>query len=178
MSTYQALPTQTAKITKRYCGNLALAVSVAVVITVILTSCMVNITQASGGSSSYTNPVPGFHTENVMSGSIVLNPGGYFFRGFYVPDNAKNPILQVNYTVINNSTNSAAIVTIWSQQEFINYLNNHNGASPCYNQDMFPMASDSINVTLASGPYFILVSSATVNTNILQAQINLTYSIS
>jgi hypothetical protein len=178
MITYQALPTQTPKITKRYCRNLALAVSVVVVLTVILTSCIfANVTQASGSSSSITNPVPGFHTENVMSGSIVLNPGGYFFKGFYVPDNAKNPVLQGNYTVINNSTNSAASVTIWSQQEFVNYLNNHN-ASPCYNRDMFPMPSDNVNVTLATGPYFIMVGSATGNTNILQAQINLTYNIS
>lgn len=174
MFAYQALPSQTSKITKRYCRNLVLAVAFVVIITVILTSSLVSVTQANDSSPYLGDPTSGSHIQNVISGSIVLNPNGYYFTGFYVPGNAKNAVLQGNFTVARNSTNNAAVVTIWSQPEFINYLNCKN-ASPCYNKGMFPMASDNINVTLPSGQYIILIGSATVNTNILQAQIDLTY---
>ncbi len=119
---------------------------------------------------------PGQYTQHVLCGSIVLNPDGCYFSGFYVPDNAKSAVLQGNYTVINNSTNSAATMTIWSQKEFLNYLNAQN-ASPCYNKDMYPMASDNLNLSLPSGQYIILVGSSTVNTNILEAQIDLNFTI-
>ena len=164
--------------TKKYWRNLALAVIVAVAITVFLTSQIVNVTQANIGSSNDENYSPGAHTINVLTGPISLNPPkGYYFTGFYVPDNAKNPVLQGNFTVVNNSGNySGATLTIWSQQQFINYLNGHN-ATPCYNKDMFPMTSGAINIILSSGPYFILINSATINATILQAQVSLNFTV-
>ena len=177
MQPFNACPTQKPAITKRYCRNLALAVIVAVTITVILTSQVVSLTQINNDPNRNinTNHVIGSHTENVISGSIVLNPQGDFFRGICVPDDAQNAVLQGNFTVTNStSANNVVTVIIWSQQEFINYLNNHN-SSPCYNEGFMPMPSGDINVTLSSGQYLILISGASVDTKILQAQIDLTY---
>lgn len=174
MLSFQALPTQTLIKTKKYCRNLALAVIAAVTITVILTAQIVSVTQANNGSQNIDpSHVIGPHTHSVISGELVLNSDGYFFTGFYVPDDAQNPVLQGNYTVT-NSTNNVATVTIWSQQEFINYLSNRN-SNPCYNKDLMPMPSDNLNLTLSSGQYLILISGASVDTKILQAQIDLTY---
>ena len=118
-------------------------------------------------------PTP--HTENVISGSIVANPDGYYFTGFYVPEGALNPVLQGNFTSTGNSANNNAIVTVWSQKEFINYLSCRNSI-PCYNKDLFPMAAGNINVTLSSGQYIIVFGSASVEAKTVFAQIDLTYS--
>jgi hypothetical protein len=177
MQPFKAYSTQKPAITIRYWRNLALAVIAAVTITVIITSQIVGVTQVNNDSDRNinTNHVIGSHKENVISGSIVLNPQGDFFRGIYVPDDAQNAVLQGNFTVTNStSANSVSTVVIWSQQEFINYLSNHN-SSPCYNKDFMPMPSGNINVTLSSGQYLILISGASVDTKILQAQIDLTY---
>ncbi len=160
--------------TKRYWRNMALAVIAAVAITVILTSQLVNVTQAnSNPNSGWYSPGP--HTVAVMSESIVLNPNGSYLTGFNVPDEAQNAILQGNYTVVSNSTNGA-IMTIWTQQEFLNYFGCRH-AVPCYNKDLIPMRSDNLNITLSKGNYLILISGASINTDILEAQLTLNFTI-
>lgn len=175
MLTYQALSTPNRIIKSHYARNLALAVTAAVAITVILTSGILSVTQANAPNQNI-DPYPGPHTQHVISGALVLNPHGYYLTGFYVPDNAQNPVLQGNYAVIQNSTNNNVVVTIWNQQEFTNWIN-CKSASPCYNKDLFPMVSGDINVTLSSGQYLILISGASVNTEVLQAQIDLNYTV-
>ena len=114
--------------TKKYWRNLALAVIVS-----SRHHCVFDFANSECNPGKYrqlkrSKTLPGAHTINVLTGPISLNPPkGYYFTGFYVPDNAKNPVLQGDFTVVNNSGNySGATLTIWSQQQFINYLNGHN----------------------------------------------------
>ena len=179
MLAFQALPTQTkSKPKSHFARNLTLEVIVAVMITAILTSAILSGTTANSGNQNINpNNAPCMHTQSVISCPIALNSNGLFLTGFNVPENALNPVLQGNFTSIGNSTNNNVVVTVWSQSEFINYLSGHN-SSPCYNKDLFPMASGNINVTLSSGDYFIVFGSASMEGKTVSIQIDLTYSIS
>ena len=181
MSAFQALPAQTPAPTKEYWRKLALVVMATVIITVLLTSQIASVTQAGNNGSQHIsnrNIDPSHiiepRTQDAVSGAIVLNPSGYYLTGFNVPEDAQNAVLQGNYVLTDNSTNNAPTVTVWSQQEFINYFSCQN-AVPCYNKDFMPMQSDNINITLSSGNYLILISNAGLDAKILQAQIELTY---
>ena len=161
--------------TKKYWRNLALTVTAAVAITVILTAQLVNVTQANNENNTNADwNSPGPHTQEVLSGKIILNPKGYYLTGFNVPDNAQNAFLQGNYTVVSDSKNNNAIMTIWSQQEFLNYFACRN-AVPCYNKDMIGMRSDHLNISLSKGNYIILISGASVDPKILEAQLTLNF---
>ena len=173
MSAYPASPPQNPNETKKPHTSRYIAVGLMATVAVII------IIIASGAFSSTaennTNCVPTPYTVSVISESIVLNPDGYYFTGFSVPEGALNPILQGNFTSAGNSTNNNAIVTVWSQKEFINWLSCRN-CSPCYNRDMMPMVAGKINVTVSSGQYFIVFSSATYKqAKTVTAQIDLTY---
>jgi len=178
MSTYQALLlTSPNKIIKNS-KNIAIGLIAIAVAIIILTSGVLSVTSVNDSNkNAETDPnyVPTLYTQNVVSDSLVLNPGGHYFAGFNVPEDALNPVLQGNYTSISNCTNNAVMVTIWSQKDFINYLNCLE-ATPCYNKDMMPMVTDNINVTLSRGNNFILFGSASVDTKTVLAQIDLTYS--
>jgi hypothetical protein len=179
MLAVQALPTQTqSKPKSHFARNLALGVIVAVIITAILTSAILSDNAASSGNQNINpNNAPGMHTQGIISGSIALNPTGDYFTGFNVPENALNPVLQGNFTSIGNSTNNNVVVSVWSQKEFINYLNG-DSSSPSYNKDLFPMVTGNINITLSRGNYFIVFGSASMEGKIVSVQIDLTYSIS
>ena len=179
MSTYLALPSPSPnRIIKHHTGrNIAIGLIAIVAITIILTSGILCVTLANGSNQnmgSILSYVPGPHTESVISGSIVLNPTGYYFTGFYVPENALNPVLQGNFTSAGNSTNNSVIVTVWSQTNFTNWLDGRQ-STPCYNKDLMPMVTGNINVTLSSGEYFIVFSSASMQAKTVSAQIDLTY---
>lgn len=155
----------------------ALVATVAVIIVIIASTALsldaVNNSNPNGGNNLDYVPTP--HTESVISGSIVLNPDGYYFTGFSVPEDALNPVLQGNFTSTGNSTNNNAIVTVWSQKDFVNYLDCCQ-STPCYNKDLMPMVAGNINVTLSSGQYFIVFGSASVEAKTVSVQIDLTYS--
>jgi hypothetical protein len=178
MLAFQALLAQTnSKPKSHFARNLALEVISAVIITAILTSAILSGTIANSGNQNINpNYAPGMHTQNVISGSIALNPTGDYFTGFNVPENALNPVLQGNLISTGNSTNNNVIVTVWSQKEFINYLSGLN-SSPCYNKDLFPKAAGNINITLSSGNYFITFGSGSIGDKTVSVQIDLTYSI-
>ncbi len=156
---------------------MALEVTVAVIITAILTSAILSCTTSNSGNQNINpNYAPGAHTQSVISGSIALNPTGDYFTGFNVPENALNPVLQGNFTSTGNSTNNNVVVTVWSQKEFVNYLSSLS-SSPCYNKDTFPMTAGNINVTLQSGNYFIMFGSGSIGDKTVSVQIDLTYGI-
>ena len=178
MLAFQAFPKQTqSKPKSHFVRNLALEVLVAVIITATLTSAILSSNTANSGNQNiHPNYAPSMHTQNVISGSIALNPTGDYFTGFNVPENALNPILQGNFTSIGNSTNNNVIVTLWSQKEFINYLSGLS-SSPCYNKDLFPRSAGNINITLSSGNYFIIFGSGSIGDKTVSIQIDLTYGI-
>ncbi len=177
MSTYQTLLLASPNKIIKNGRNIAIGLIAAALILIILTSGVLSITPVKDtNKNAETDPnyVASIYTENVVSDSLVLNPSGHYFVGFYVIEDALNSILQGNYTCISNGTNNAVIVTVWSQKDFINYLDNRQ-ATPCYNRDMMPMVTGNINVTLSSGNYFILFSGASVDTKTVSVQIDLTY---
>jgi hypothetical protein len=181
MSTYTASPQSNPnEIKKNHAGKfiaVGLIATVAVIIIIIasgtLSMSTINNSNPNGGNNPKYAPTP--HTESVISGSIVVNPDGYYFTGFSVPEDASNPVLQGNFTSAGNSTNNNAVVTVWSQKDFINYLNCQQ-STPCYNKDLMPMVNGNINIPLSSGNYFIVFSSASIETKTVSAQIDLTYS--
>lgn len=161
--------------TKKYWLKMTLTVAVAVIITVLLTAQIV-ITQANSGSQSMGNS-PGTYTRDVLTGPIILNPNGQYLTGFNVPSDAKNAFLWGNYSVVQNSiNNNMATMTIWSQQEIINYFSCED-AVPCYNIEMYPMHSDNLNITLSKGNYFILICGGGFDTNVLEANLYLNFTI-
>jgi hypothetical protein len=171
-----ALTTEKPIRSKKYLRNLALAIVTAVAITVILTSSIVNITQANGSSNAdwYSQ---GSYTQKVMSDPIFLNPKGVYFIGFNVPDNAIDVFLQGSYSVVSNGTYAnGATMTIWTQEEFLNYWGCRN-AVPCYNKDMIPMQSDNLNVTLSKGNYLVMICGNGFETMILETQLTLSFTI-
>jgi hypothetical protein len=171
------LATQTQNKPKRhFARNLALEVMVVVMVTAILTSAILSgATTNSGNQNINPNYTPDMPIQ-IISGSIALNPTGAYFTGFNVPEDALNPVLQGNFTSTGNSTNNNVVVTVWSQKEFINYLSGHD-SSPCYNKDLFPMATGNINVTLSSGNYFIMFGSGSIGAKTVSVQIDLIYSV-
>ena len=178
MSTYQALLSANPNKIIKHGRSIAMGLIAAAAIIIILTSGVLCVTIANGinqNAGNNPNYVPTPHTENVISGSIVANPDGYYFTGFYVPEDALNPVLQGNFTSTGNSTNNAVVVTVWSQKEFINYLSCRNSI-PCYNKDLFPMVAGNINVTLSSGQYIIVFGSVSLEATTVSAQIDLSYS--
>ncbi len=159
---------------KTYWKKMALAVAAAVILTVIVTSSIVNVTQAKSqtANSMFTS---GSHTVELLSGPIVLNSNGCYLTGFEVPNGAKNSVLQGNYTVKNNATShKAAIVTVWSQQEFLNYFGNKN-AEPCYNKNLMPLPQDSLSIPVSEGYYLIMVSSAGAQNAVMETELTLTF---
>ena len=174
MSTYPASALLTPNEAKRLRGGRSIAVglvaTVAAIIVLILVSGVLSM-----GAVNNLDYVPTPHTENVISGSMVLNPDGYFFTGFLVPEDGLNHVLKGNFTATGNSTNNSVIVTVWSQKEFINWLSCKNSI-PCYNKDLMPMVTGNINVTVTSGQYLIVFSGASVEAKTVLAQIDLTYS--
>jgi hypothetical protein len=180
MSTYRVLtPPSPNKILNAHTGrNAAIGLIATAVIIVILTSGVLCATSANGINKNLGNDpdyVPTPHTVSVISESIVANPNGYYFTGFCVPEDALSPVLQGNFTSTGNSTNNSVIVTVWSQTNFINWLNGRQ-STPCYNKDLMPMVTGNINVTLSSGQYFIVFGSASMEAKKVLAQIDLTYS--
>jgi len=135
---------------------------------------IVNVTHAY--TSQNLNYSPGEYSRPVLSGSIVLNPNGYYLTGFNVPDEAKNAVLQGNYTVIKKQHKQHCIMAIWSQQEFLNYFNGQS-AVLCYNQYLMPHTTDNLNITLPKGNYFIMINPGSVNTQILEAQLTLNFTV-
>lgn len=176
MFAFQALPEQPNPLkTKKYWRKMALAITVAVIATVLLTSQIVNVTQANNTDQTFSY-APGVYSQKVLSGQFVLNPKGMFVAGFNVPDEAKNATLQGKYAVIENSTNNNCCMNIWSQQEFLNYFGGKN-AVPCYNKDVMPRESDTVNITLAKGNYIITISTGCVYTQILEAELYLNFTV-
>jgi hypothetical protein len=176
MFTFQALPQQPSPLrSKKYWHEMALAITIAVIATVLLTSQIANVTQANNTSQlgSYS---PGTYSQKVLSGQIVLNPKGMFVVGFNVPDEAKNATLQGKYAVGENSTNNNCCLIVWSQQEFLNYFSGKN-AVPCYNQDFMSRSSDSLNITLSKGNYLIAISVGCVYTQILETELYLNFTV-
>ena len=176
MSTPQAPSTKTAKFTKSYLKKISLAVAAAVTITVFITAGIFGASHATINDSNAGMYSPGAHSIDVLSGPIVLNPKGCYLTGFEVPGNAKNATLQGNYTVVDGAANKAASLTVWSQQEFLNYFGNNN-ADPCYNKGLMPMPQDNINIPLSKGYYLILISGAGSETAVLEAQLTLNFTI-
>jgi hypothetical protein len=115
MSTYQASTPLNPNDGKGLRGGRSIAAgfvaTVAAIILLIIVSGALSL-----GTVNTPNCVPILHTESVVSGSLVLNPHGYYFTGFLVPEGALNPVLQGNYTSAGNSTNNSVIVTVWSQR--------------------------------------------------------------
>ncbi|MGD6806214.1 MAG: hypothetical protein ACQCN4_04580 [Candidatus Bathyarchaeia archaeon] len=107
--------------TKKYWRNMTLAVAAAVTITVLVTVGIFGGSHATVNGSNAGMYSSGTHSIDVLSGPIALNPKGCFLTGFEVPEGAKNATLQGNYTVVDSANNnSAAVLTVWSQQEFLN----------------------------------------------------------
>jgi hypothetical protein len=177
MMTSQALPTSNPAKTKSYWKKMALTVAVAVTMTVIFTAQIVEVSQANPSSPNLSGRYsPGSYSQDVMTGSIVLNPKGCYLTGFNVPDEAKTALLQGNYTLLTNGTRCGTTLTIWSQQEFLNYWSGH-GAVPCYNRDFMPKEADNINISLSKGTYFIMASGASIEPKVLGAQITLNFTV-
>jgi hypothetical protein len=174
MLAFQAPSTKNPLKTKKYWLKITLMLAAAVIVTVILTAQLANVTQANTNQSM--NYAPGEYSHSVLSRSIVLNPNGYYLTGFNVPDEAKTAVLQGNYTVTNNGTNNNCVMAIWSQQEFLNYFNGQS-AVPCYNQYLMPHTADNLNITLSKGNYLIMISPGSVNTQILEAQLVLNFTV-
>ncbi len=163
--------------TKKYWRKMALAVATAVIVTVILTSSLLHATPATIQTSSATMFFSGSHRLEVLSGPIVLNSKGCYLTGFEVPEGSKNAVLQGNYTLVNNATShEATILTVWSQQEFLNYFSNCN-AEPSYNKNLMPMLQDNLNVSLSKGYYLIMISGAGTQNAILEAELILSFAI-
>jgi hypothetical protein len=170
----QALPKPNLLKTKGYWLKMAVSVATAVIITVMLTTQIVNAINTENISQSFDNS-PGTYTYDVLTGPIILNTKGQYLTGFNVPDDAVEATLWGNYSVGQNGTYSnTATMTIWSQKEIINYFSGKS-AVPCYNKDMYSMKSDSLNITLTKGNYIILIGGNSFNTSVLEANLYLTF---
>jgi hypothetical protein len=177
MSATQISPTYSSIKAKNYWKKMAFTVTVAVILTIMFTAQIVEVTQANSNSSNLGGRYsPGSYNQKVMSEPIVLNPNGCYLTGFNVPDEAKTAFLQGNYTLLTNGTRCGTTLTIWSQQEFLNYWSGRN-AVPCYNKEFMPRQSDNINITLTKGPYFIMISGASIEPKVLEAELTLNFTI-
>jgi hypothetical protein len=178
MLAFEALPQQHSPLrTKKYWLKMAVALIVAILLTVIVTA-QLTVTQVTQGSGNcLAEYPPGAYTQDVLCRSIVLNPNGLFLTGFNVPDNVKTAMLLGNYSVIQNGTvTNSATLTIWSQQEFLNHFGCKN-AVPSYNREMIGKVSDNLNVTVSKGTYVILIGADSVNTEVLEAQLYLNFTV-
>lgn len=150
------------------------SVTAAVIITVMLTTQIVNAINTENISQSFDNS-PGTYIRDVLIGPIILNPNGQYLTGFNVPDDAVQATLWGNYSVVQNSSNNnMATMTIWSQKEFLNYFSDQN-AMPCYNKDMYSMTSDRLNITVTKGNYIILICGGGWDTNVLETNLYLNF---
>lgn len=154
---------------------MALAVAVAVIITVALTAQIVNVTQANNTSQPFSY-APGVYSQKVLSGQIILNPEGMFVAGFNVPDEARNATLQGEYSVVDNSTNNSCCVIVWSQQEFLNYFGGKS-AVPCYNKDFMPRVSDGVDIALSKGNYIVTINAGSIDSKVLNAELYLNFTV-
>lgn len=153
---------------------MALAVAIAVTLTVFATVGSFGGSHATINNTNVGMYSAGVHSEEVMSGQIVLNPKGSYLTGFVVPDDAVNATLQGNYNVTDDKATS---FTVWSQQEFLNYFSNQN-SEPTYNKNLMPMNHDEFCIPVSSGYYLILVSGAGYEPAVLEAQLTLNFTIS
>jgi hypothetical protein len=161
---------------KRYWGKMALSVAAAVTLTVLLTASILAGTYATVNSSEAGIYSTGQHTVEVLSGSVVLNTKGSYLTGFEVPPNAKNATLQGNYYVVNGTAGNAASLTVWSQQQFLNYFANKN-AQAIYNKGLMPIQHDTVDINVSEGYYLILVSGTCNQQSILEANFTLSFTI-
>lgn len=158
---------------KRYWSKMALAVAAAVTITVFVTTTIFGGSHATINNTNVGMYSAGVHSEEVMSGQIVLNPKGSYLTGFVVPDDAVNATLQGNYTTAEDKATS---FTVWSQQEFLNYFSNQN-SEPTYNKNLMPINHDEFCVPVSSGYYLILVNGAGYKPAVLETQLTLNFTI-
>jgi hypothetical protein len=170
----QPTPNRNPLKSKKYWRNLAITVSAIIIITVVITSQAVNVTEA--GSAAPTVYEPGDYTQKVLSGNITLNTVGLFMSGFNVPEEAKLPTLVGNYSVTGNGTKNIASMTIFSQAEFINYLNQKDSI-PCYNSEFKSYSSDTLNVTLTKGNYIILIGGVRSGLETFESDISLNFTV-
>ena len=175
MSTFSALlPSNPIKIKKTHKGRfiaVGLIVTLAIVITIIASGAL------SLGTVNNPNYHPTSYTIGVISGPITVNSNSYNFVSFFVPEGALNPVLHGNFTSSGDSQNNNVIVTVMSQQDYINWQNGRQSSTYCYNKDLLPMVTGNINITLPSGFYYIIFDSATyLSPKTVSAQIDLTYS--
>jgi hypothetical protein len=176
MFAFQALPQQPNPLkAKKYWRKIAPLIAVAVIATVLLTSQIANVMQANNTSQlcSYS---PGVYSQKVLSGQVVLNPKGMYVVCFNVSDEAKNATLQGKYAVVENSTNSSCCMIVWSQQEFLTYLDCRS-AVPCYNKYFMSRASDSMDIALSKGNYFITVEAGSVYSQVFDVQLYLNFTV-
>jgi hypothetical protein len=150
-----------------------LLVATAVTATVVLeVACL---TAATTSNSNDLNYGEGTHTVNVLSGPLSVNYKGMTVVGLYVPEDAKNASIHGRFSVTGNGTNHTAMVTVLSGKDFGDWLNGHQFTA-CYNQDLMPVARGDINVTLSSGPYYIVMESTIyMQSETVDAQIDLTF---
>jgi hypothetical protein len=169
MLTSQTLPSTNPKhgLSKKFSAALII---VAVIVTVF-TTCVICSPNQTPRDDSLVVTAP--YSVRVLSGPIFLNPTGIYVTGFSAPEGPKTCILQGNFTVISNCTNNAITVTIWSQQAFVDWIGCKSNAVPLYNRDMFPMISGTVNMTLPSGIYIMVFSSASMEPKTVAAQFDL-----
>lgn len=156
--------------------NMAIGLIILALTIIILSSGVLSIYQTNDNENKQIDEdyVPIQYTQNVVNNTLILNPGGNYFLGFQVPEEAKNARIQGKYTSILDSANNAVIITIWSQKEALNYLNCLE-AKPCYNKDLMPMVTDNINVTLSKGNYFVFFDAASVDSKTVSIQLDLIF---
>jgi hypothetical protein len=76
-----------------------------------------------GGVSNSSNELTltsGWHTVNVVSGSMTVNAKGLTVVGLYVPKGALNAVLQGDFSATCNGTESGVMVVLLSAKDFGN----------------------------------------------------------
>jgi hypothetical protein len=150
-------------------------VTAAVIVTVFSEAACLSAPSSSG--SSELTDTPGTYTINVLCGQLTVNYKGLTVVGLYVPENAKNASIHGDFSVTCNDANNAVMFMVLSGKDLGNWLNSRQFTA-CYNQDLMPAERGGVNVTLSSGPYYIVMASTIyMQSETVTAQIDLAYTI-
>jgi hypothetical protein len=161
-------------------GNVAIGfMATAAVIIILISGAFCSSLGNSGNLNGADDPgyVPKLYAESVVSGQIALNAEGFYCVGFVVPEGALNAVLKGDFVSTGNATNNSVMLTVWSADDFANWLCGCQSGPPEYNKDLMPTAAGNINITLPSGIHYIFIDSAAyMQPQTVSAQIDLTYS--
>jgi len=155
----------------------ATLVAIAVILTVLSVSFFSRL-QVKGQSTNggWLTELPDSYTQTILSGEIAVHHEGFQCVGFCVPDGVSYAYLKGNFTSTGNATNAAVTVMVWKAEDFSNWLCGRQSDRPEYNVDFMPAVSGNINLTLASGLYYVSIGSAAYNqTQTVSIKLDLSY---